>query len=249
MNDNDINHILQHDAQLREAVRRHEQQSPPLPAGLNERVMQAVEDSVKSEILKIKNEELRIKNEECVLHPSGWHFSRFTFHVSLFAAAACLLLFLLPHGWSTKEAVEETKTIAEAKTETKTETKTIAKMEVIASVEEKESVETHKSVARKKTRKKVRKIEPAIETKPVAKEQYTDTLGSHIFQSPENVLIAMKMLDECDAIYRNELQEVRNNVIDATFRVAPPSGSAILVKDMNGDLDVVDREKKRIIEL
>ena len=116
-------------------------------------------------------------------------------------------------------------------------------------MEDNESADLHKCVARKKLRKKVRKREPSIERELVAKEQYADTLGSHIFQSPENVLIAMKMLDECDAIYRNELQEVRNNVIDATFRVAPPSGSAILVKDMNGDLDVVDREKKRIIEL
>ena len=125
----------------------------------------------------------------------------------------------------------------------------MTKTEVVAPMEENEPADLHKCVARKKLRKKVRRKEPSIETKLVAKEQYADTLGSHIFQSPENVLIAMKMLDECDAIYRNELQEVRNNVIDATFRVAPPSGSAILVKDMNGDLDVVDREKKRIIEL
>ena len=224
MNDNDINNKLRHDAQLREAVWRHEQQSPPFPTGLNERVMQEVG---KSE-----------QNRRRTRHRVGMM-------LALTSAAACLLLFLLPHGWSTKEAVEETKTIVE----TMTETKTIAKMEVIASVEKKESTEMHKSVARKKTRKKVRKIEPAIETKPVAQEQYADTLGNHIFQSPENVLIAMKMLEECDAVIRNELQEVRNNVIDATFRVAPPSGSAILVKDISGDLDVVDRERQRIIEL
>ena len=125
----------------------------------------------------------------------------------------------------------------------------MTKAEVEAPMEEKESADFQKCVARKKHRKKIRRKEPSIETKPLVQEQNADTLGSHIFQSPENVLIAMKMLDECDAIYRNELQEVRNNVIDATFRVAPPSGSAILVKDMNGDLDVVDREKKRIIEL
>ena len=125
----------------------------------------------------------------------------------------------------------------------------MTKTVVEAPMEENESADLHKCVARKKLRKKVRKKEQSIERELVAQEQYADTLGSHIFQSPENVLIAMKMLDECDAIYRNELQEVRNNVIDATFRVAPPSGSAILVKDMNGDLDVVDREKKRIIEL
>lgn len=230
MNDNDINNKLRHDAQLREAVWRHEQQSPPFPTGLNERVMQEVG---KSE-----------QNRHRTRHRVGMM-------LALTSAAACLLLFLLPHGGSTKEAVEETKTIAktEVKTETKTETKTIAKTEVMASVEEKELAEMQKSVVGKKPRKKVRKIEPAIETKPVAQEQYADTLGNHIFQSPENVLIAMKMLEECDAVIRNEMQEVRNNVIDATFRVAPPSGSAILVKDISGDLDVVDRERQRIIEL
>jgi superfamily II DNA helicase RecQ len=227
MNDNDINNKLRYDAQLREAVWRHEQQSPPFPTGLNERVMQEVG---KSE-----------QNRRRTRHRVGMM-------LALTSAAACLLL-VLTHGLNTHEAVEETKTIAEVKTETKTETKTIAKMEVIASEEKKESAEMQKSVVGKKPRKKVRKKEPAIETKLVAQEQYADTLGNHIFQSPENVLIAMKMLEECDAVIRNEMQEVRNNVIDATFRVAPPSGSAILVKDISGDLDVVDRERQRIIEL
>ena len=223
MNDNDINHILQHDAQLREAVRRHEQQSPPLPAGLNERVMQ--------EMGKVEQDRHRMRKRVRIL-------------LTLTSAAAACLLLLLTRSLSTREQTEPAP-VLEAKTKTITITKSMTKKEVMASVEEKESVDLHKSVARKKLRKK----EPSIETKLVTHEQYADTLGSHIFQSPENVLIAMKMLDECDAIYRNELQEVRNNVIDATFRVAPPSGCAILVKDMNGDLDVVDREKKRIIEL
>ena len=226
MNDNDINHILQHDAQLREAVRRHEQQSPPLPVGLNERVMQ--------EMGKAEQDRHRMRKRVRIL-------------LALTSAAACLLL-LLTRSFSTREQTEPAP-ILEAETKTITITETTTKTEVVALMEEKESADFQKCVARKKLRKKVRKKEPSIERELVAQEQYADTLGSHIFQSPENVLIAMKMLDECDAIYRNELQEVRNNVIDATFRVAPPSGSAILVKDMNGDLDVVDREKKRIIEL
>ena len=226
MNDNDINHILQHDAQLREAVRRHEQQSPPLPAGLNERVMQKMG--------KVEQDRHRMRKRVRIL-------------LALTSAAACLLL-LLTRSLSTREQTEPAP-VLEAKTKTITISETMTKTVVEALMEEKESADLHKCVARKKLRKKVRKKEPSIERELVAQEQYADTLGSHIFQSPENVLIAMKMLDECDAIYRNELQEVRNNVIDATFRVAPPSGSAILVKDMNGDLDVVDREKKRIIEL
>lgn len=227
MNDNDINHILQHDAQLREAVRRHEQQSPPLPAGLNERVMQ--------EMGKVEQDRHRMRKSVRIL-------------LALTSAAAACLLLLLTRSLSIREQTKPAP-VLEAKTKTITITETMTKTEEEAPVEENEAADLLKCVARKKPRKKVRRKEPSIERELVAQEQYADTLGSHIFQSPENVLIAMKMLDECDAIYRNELQEVRNNVIDATFRVAPPSGSAILVKDMNGDLDVVDREKKRIIEL
>lgn len=227
MNDNDINHILQHDAQLREAVRRYEQQSPPLPAGLNERVMQ--------EMGKVEQDRHRLRKRVRIL-------------LALTSTAAACLLLLLTRSLSTREQTEPAP-VLEAKTKTITITESMTKTEVEAPMEENESADLHKCVARKKLRKKVRRKEPSIERELVAQEQYADTLGSHIFQSPENVLIAMKMLDECDAIYRNELQEVRNNVIDATYRVAPPSGSAILVKDMNGDLDVVDREKKRIIEL
>ena len=227
MKDNDINNMLSHDTQLREAVRRHEQQSPPLPAGLNERVMQ--------EMGKAEQERHSMRKRVRILQ-------------ALTSAAAACLLLLLTRSLSTREQTEPAP-VLEAKTKTITITEPMTKAEVVAPMEEKEAADFQESVARKKLRKKVRKKEPSIERELVAQEQYADTLGSHIFQSPENVLIAMKMLDECDAIYRNELQEVRNNVIDATFRVAPPSGSAILVKDMNGDLDVVDREKKRIIEL
>ena len=227
MKDNDINNMLRHDTQLREAVRRHEQQSPPLPEGLNERVMQKMG--------KAEQNQHRTRKRVRIL-------------LTLTSAAAACLLLLLTRSLSTKEQTEPAP-VLEAKTKTITITKSMTKAEVVAPMKENEAADFQKCVARKKLRKKVRRKEPSIETKLVVQEQNADTLGSHIFQSPENVLIAMKMLDECDAIYRNELQEVRNNVIDATFRVAPPSGSAILVKDMNGDLDVVDREKKRIIEL
>jgi len=227
MNDNDINHILQHDAQLREAVRRHEHQSSPLPAGLNERVIQKMG--------KVEQDRHRMRKRVRIL-------------LALTSAAAACLLLLLTRSLSTREQTEPAP-VLEAKTKTITISETMTKTEVVAPMEENEPADLHKCVARKKLRKKVRRREPSIERELVAQEQYADTLGSHIFQSPENVLIAMKMLDECDAVIRNELQEVRNNVIDASFRVAPPSGSAILVKDMNGDLDVVDRERQRIIEL
>ena len=44
MNENDIYTMLQGDENLREAIRRHEQKQPPMPADLNERLMKRLED-------------------------------------------------------------------------------------------------------------------------------------------------------------------------------------------------------------
>ena len=82
-----------------------------------------------------------------------------------------------------------------------------------------------------------------------AVEVYADTLGSEILQSPENKLVALKILSECEATIERETQEVRNSLIKATFNVVPPSRNAILVTDENGDYDVIDTSKKNIVEL
>lgn len=44
MNENDIYTMLQRDENLREAIRRHEQKQPPMPADLNERLMKRMEE-------------------------------------------------------------------------------------------------------------------------------------------------------------------------------------------------------------
>lgn len=44
MNENDIYTMLQRDDNLREAIRRHEQKQPPMPADLNERLMKRMEE-------------------------------------------------------------------------------------------------------------------------------------------------------------------------------------------------------------
>ena len=76
-----------------------------------------------------------------------------------------------------------------------------------------------------------------------------DTLGNDIFESRQNILIAMRLLSECEDIIRQEKQEFRNGLIEATFNAVPPSDNAILVKDENGDLNVVETGKRTIIEL
>ena len=82
-----------------------------------------------------------------------------------------------------------------------------------------------------------------------AADVFADTLGSAILQSPENRLIALQMLSECEVTIERETQEVRNYLIEATFNVVPPSRNAILVIDENGDYNVVETGNKKIIEL
>ena len=48
MNENDIYTMLRGDDNLREAIRRHEQAQPPLPADLSERLMQRLEEPTPS---------------------------------------------------------------------------------------------------------------------------------------------------------------------------------------------------------
>ncbi len=97
----------------------------------------------------------------------------------------------------------------------------------------------------------VSKAEPEEPTTQIAvvKEDLPDTLGNSIFQSPKNVLIAMRMLSECDEIISRETQEIRNDILEATFNVVPPSPRAILVKDENGDLNVMETNQNHFMEL
>ena len=97
----------------------------------------------------------------------------------------------------------------------------------------------------------VSKAEPEELTTQIAEvtEDLPDTLGNSIFQSPKNVLIAMRMLSECDEIISRETQEIRNDILEATFNVVPPSPRAILVKDENGDLNVMETNQNHFVEL
>ena len=74
-----------------------------------------------------------------------------------------------------------------------------------------------------------------------------DTLGSGIWQSEENVQRAVQILADCEATIRREEQEVRNDIIEATFRATPQPANAILVSNEAGDYEVI--EKRNIIEI
>ena len=74
-----------------------------------------------------------------------------------------------------------------------------------------------------------------------------DTLGNGIWQNRENVVRALQMLAECEATILREEQEVRNTVIEATFRATPQPANVILVTNEAGDYEVI--ETKNIVEI
>ena len=87
------------------------------------------------------------------------------------------------------------------------------------------------------------------EKENVSDDVIPDTLGNQILESPENMLIALQMLSECEATIQRETQDVRNCLIEASFNVVPPSRHSILVIDENGDYDVLETRKKTVVEL
>ena len=78
-------------------------------------------------------------------------------------------------------------------------------------------------------------------------QSLTDTLGNGIWQNRENVVRALQMLAECEATILREEQEVRNTVIEATFRATPQPANVILVTNETGDYEVI--ETKNIVEI
>ena len=79
------------------------------------------------------------------------------------------------------------------------------------------------------------------------KHELPDTLGSGIWQSEANVQRAVQMLADCEATIRREEQQVRNDIIEATFRATPQPANAILVSNEAGDYEVI--ETRNIIEI
>lgn len=74
-----------------------------------------------------------------------------------------------------------------------------------------------------------------------------DTLGTGIWQRRENIETALRILGECEADIERSEQQVRNHIIETTFRATPQPANVILVSDENGDYEV--QETKRVINI
>ncbi len=83
----------------------------------------------------------------------------------------------------------------------------------------------------------------AIPVKPIKKTQnreIPDTLGNEIWQNPENVERALRILADCEATILHEEQEMRNMVIEATFHGTPQPANAVIVTNEMGDYEVIE---------
>ena len=103
--------------------------------------------------------------------------------------------------------------------------------------------------------KPTKPIKPVKVAKTVAPKkqpieaELPDTLGQGIFESEENVRIAMQILCECEATIRQEKQQTRNYIIEATFNALPQAENALLVTNENGDFEVIEVSQQTAIEI
>ena len=85
--------------------------------------------------------------------------------------------------------------------------------------------------------------------KGVTARELPDTLGQSIWESEENVLLALQLLSECEETIERSEQRLRNDIVEATFTTLPQCPQARLVVYDNGDYMVVDDSQPPIIEL
>lgn len=97
--------------------------------------------------------------------------------------------------------------------------------------------------------KPVKVAKTAAPKKQLAEAELPDTLGQGIFESEENVRLAVQMLSECEATIRREEQQVNNRIIKATFNALPQVENALLVTNENGDFEVIEVSEQTAIEI
>ena len=95
----------------------------------------------------------------------------------------------------------------------------------------------------------VKVAKTAAPKKQLAEAELPDTLGQGIFESEENVRLAVQMLSECEVTIRREEQQVNNRIIKATFNALPQAENALLVTNENGDFEVIEVSEQTAIEI
>lgn len=208
MKENDINTILSNDDKLREAISRREQKRAPMPAGLNDRLMQRL----------VQPQRRRM----------WWLYP------AVGAVAAVGLLLLTLHDDHREVEPKKLPVVAQQAARQEAVAETAAPSPTLSIIVEECPPVVAKTV---KTGKKTQRRE------------IPDTLGNSIWQHRENVVRAIQVLADCEATIVREEQEVRNDIVKATYNAMPQPANVILVTNEAGDCFVSDTNEQTIIEI
>ena len=148
-------------------------------------------------------------------------------------AAASLLMLLTFHQYKT-EKIEQT--VVAQRTVTEQKSQPLTSFDKIRNLPE----ESKPEIIEKRLRPKNMKPQNLRHVTAEQEDPIPDTLGNGIWKSEENVLNALKMLVDCEVTIEREEQEVRNDIIKATFLATPQPAAVRLVSNEAGDYEVVD---------
>jgi len=243
MKQDDIIHILSNDDTLREAVTRRERKQSPMPADLNERLLNRIEAA-----------------KETPKRRRVWPYT--------VIAAACLLFIIgigavLMNTLKQKEEMlaetnrrQKEKMMEEVTPKQKEELmaeKTV-KPSPLNNQGDAEHTPEEKTISVTNTQKECPESDMGVSSKVVASHRVRksegtappDTLGDGIWEQKENVALALQMLAECEAAGE---QIQRNTIVEAAFQSTPKPHSLQLVVSETGDYMIVDDSEPKIIEL
>lgn len=214
------------DTDLREALRRRYVNTPPLPVGFTDRLMERMDTKPAASKR---------------LHWWCW----------MSAAAACLLIVIGIGG--NHESHSSARLIAQSNVtdndiiciQFKKQVHTNDKLN--AYDETTECTLTSNSISPTKQQSTPARVTHIRPDNRAHLTEIPDTLGSGIWRSERNVALALQMLNECETTILREEQEMRNHIIQATFKATPQPANAVLVTNESGDYEVI--ETKTIIEI
>lgn len=178
--------------------------------------------------------------------------------VAAMAVAASLALFLLL-AWPKEQEDNHLLTVTEHTImmvgDTKEDTHDESADEHLATMEQSPTPNTVNDTKKAST---MRGNSPSIAQKPTPSVQvvvpisnnlYEDTLGNGIWQSEKNIVLAVEILNDCEKTIRKSGQNIRNEVIEASFHALPQRPNIKLVIDEEGDYVIADDTKPSPVRL
>ena len=158
------------------------------------------------------------------VHPLRRRWPRLAAVASVAAAVVVAALLLWPKAEPAPALVAETGIVAPA----------VAKQPATTHVPVAADLQVPKPAPRKHRRKPAKEI--------------PDTLGAGIWQSERNVLMALQVLSECEAVIEKEELAVRNALVETSYNTLPQPGTQLVVCE-NGDYQIVASNEQNIIEI